>query len=67
MFIYEKRYGSINGRGCSNVRLQKIWMKKEDTTPPTVSIHGLMVSCMIYAKKGRDVATAEIPVAFLQT
>ena len=34
---------------------------------PTVSNEGLMLSCMIYAMEGQEVATANIPGAFLQT
>jgi hypothetical protein len=31
-----------------------------------VSIEALMISCVIDAKEGRDVATADIPGAFMQ-
>ena len=34
---------------------------------PTVSNEGLMLSCMIYAMEGQEVATANIPGAFLHT
>ena len=34
---------------------------------PTVSTEGLMLSCMIDAMEGREVATADIPGAFLHT
>ena len=40
---------------------------KEDTTSPTVTTEGLLLSCMIDAKERRDVATADIPGAFMQT
>ena len=33
---------------------------------PTVSTEGLMLSCMINAMEGREVATADIPGSFLQ-
>ena len=48
-------------------RNQHNWLSKEDTTYPTVSTEGLMLSCMIYAMEGCDVATSDIPIAFLQT
>ena len=32
MFLKEKRYESIKGRGCANGRTQQLWMKKYDTT-----------------------------------
>jgi hypothetical protein len=40
---------------------------KEDSSSPTVSLEALMLSCAIDAKEGRDVATADIPGAFMQT
>ena len=42
-------------------------MDKEDNSSPTVSTQALMPSCMIDARDNRDVATADIPGAFLQT
>ena len=42
-------------------------MDKEDTSSPTVSTQALMLSCMIDAKENRDVDTADILGALLQT
>ena len=42
-------------------------MNKEDTASPTVATEALILSCMIDSNEGRDVATADIPGAFLQT
>ena len=67
MFIKEKRCEKIKGRGCAGGRKQKGWMDKKDTSSPKVSTQALMLSCMIDAKENRDVATADIPGAFLQT
>jgi uncharacterized protein YeaC (DUF1315 family) len=66
MFLKEKRCGRIKGRGCIDGRKQRLWKNKEDTTSPTVSIEALLLSCMIDAREGRDVATIDIPVAFMQ-
>ena len=66
MFLKEKRCGRIKGRGCIDGRKQRLWKSKEDTTSPTVSIEALLLSCMIDAKEERDVATIDIPVAFMQ-
>ena len=41
-------------------------MTKADTSSPTVSIESLLLSCMIDALEGRDVATCDIPGAFMQ-
>ena len=58
---------TIKGRGCVYGRKQRYWLSKEDTSSPTVSTEGIMLSCMIDAMEGREVATADIPGAFLQT
>jgi hypothetical protein len=66
MFLKKKRCGRIKGRGCADGRKQRAYMTKEDTSAPTVSTEGLFLSCAIDAKEGRDVATADIPGAFMQ-
>ena len=57
----------IKERGCADGRKQQDWLSKEDTSSPTVSTEVLMISCMIDKMEDREVATADIPVAFLQT
>ena len=42
-------------------------MTKSETTSPTVAIESVMISCTIDAMEGRDVATVDIPGAFMQT
>ena len=61
MFLKEKRCGRIKGRGCADGRKQRIHKTKEETSSPTVSIEGVMYSCMIDALENRD-----IPGAFMQ-
>ena len=58
---------TIKGRGCADWRKHQDWLSKEDTSSPTVSTEGLMLSCMIDAMEGQEVTTADIPGAFLQT
>ena len=67
MFLKMKRGGDIKGKGCADGRKQREYKSKDDTSSPTVSTEALVLSCMIYAMEGRDVATADIPGAFLQT
>ena len=57
----------IKVKWCADERNQRNWLSKEDTSSPTVSTEGLMLSCMIVAMEGRDVANADITGAFLQT
>jgi hypothetical protein len=66
MFLKQKRCGKVKGRGCADGRKQRVYTAKEEATSPTVSIRSIMLSCMIYAKEGRHVATADIPGAFMQ-
>ena len=43
-----------------------IYMGKEETSLPMVMTESLMLSCIIDAKEHWDVATADIPGAFMQ-
>ena len=56
---------TINGGVFENKRKQRDWISKKDTSSTTVSTEGLMLSCMIDAMEGREVATSDIPGAFL--
>jgi hypothetical protein len=67
MFLKKKRCGTIKARGCANGRKQREYTSKEETSSPPVAIEALLFSCIIDAKEGRDVATADIPGAFMQT
>ena len=67
MFLKEKIFGSTYGSCCAYGRPQQLFMKKEDTKSPTVSIQGLMFSCMIGSKEDRNVETEDISGDFLQT
>ena len=63
--IKEKRCGTIKGRTCADGRPQRNLYPKEETASPTVSTEALLLSLMIDAKEGRDVATADVAGAFL--
>jgi hypothetical protein len=65
MFLKKKRCGRIKGRGCADGRKQRSYINKEDASAPTVAIEALMLSCAIDAKEEQDVATVDIPGAFL--
>jgi hypothetical protein len=66
IFVKEKRCGTIKGRGCADGRKQRLWTTKSKTSSPTVSTESLFLSCVIDAKEERDVATCDIPGAFMQ-
>ena len=66
MFLKQKRSGKIKGRGCADGRKQRIYKTKEETSSPTISLEALLISCVIDALEERDVATCDIPGAFMQ-
>ena len=65
MFLKQKRDGSLKGRGCSDRRKQREDISKDKTSSPTVAVESVMLSYIIDSKGNMDVATADIPGAFL--
>ena len=65
MFMIEKRCGKIKARSCVDGRKQREYIKKEDASSPTVSLEAIMLTMAIEAAEGREVATIDIPGAFL--
>lgn len=65
MFLSRKRRGKIKARGCADGRKQRIYKSKEEVSSPTVRIESVMLSCTIDAEEKRDVATADVPRAFM--
>ena len=60
MFLKQKRCGKIKARVCADGRKQRLYKSKQETTSPTV-----MMTCRIDAKERRDVATLDVPGAFM--
>ena len=67
MYLKEKRDGKVKGRGCADGRPQRLYTDKIDASSPTAALTAIMLTCMIDAYEKRDVATVDIPGAFLQT
>ena len=65
MFLKQKRCGRIKGRGCADGRKQRLWKNKDETSSPTISVEALFITCLIDAKEGRDIATCDVPAAFM--
>jgi hypothetical protein len=42
-------------------------LSKDDSSSPTVSLESIFLTGVIDAKEGRDILTADIPNAFIQT
>ena len=66
MFLTEKRTGAVKARACANGSLQRSHIAKEEAAAPTVSSDAIFVQATIFAHEKRDVATCDIPGAFLQ-
>ena len=66
MFLKKKRTGRSRARGCADGRKQREELTKDEVSSPTVSIESVMLSCTIDAHENRDVATVDVPGAFLQ-
>ena len=67
MFLKEKRCGLIKARGCADGRSQRGHVPKEETSSPTVATEALILTCVVDAAEKRDVATCDIPGAFMQS
>jgi hypothetical protein len=67
MFLKEKRCGTIKGRGCADGRPQRDYMTKDETASRTVATEALILSCLIDTIEGRDMATCNIPGAFMHS
>jgi hypothetical protein len=46
---------------------QRGYIRKEDASSPTVATESLLLTCIIDAEEGRDVAVIDIPNAFVHT
>ncbi len=66
MFLTEKRLGEIKALGCADGSKQQDHIAKEEATAPTVSADAIFLQGMIFAHERCDVATCNIPGAFLQ-
>eukprot|EP00957_Ditylum_brightwellii_P046568 3533435-Ditylum_brightwellii.AAC.1 len=66
MFLKQKRCEKIKGRWCADGCKQQVYKTKKETSVPTVAIESFVLSCILDAEEKRDVATADIPGAFMQ-
>ena len=65
MYLKEKADGNIKDRGCADGRKQREYIAKSDAASPTVSVEAIFITSVIDAFECRDVATADIPGAYL--
>ena len=67
MFLTEKRDGTIKGRMVYNGKPTREWLSREDSASPTASLESILITAVIDAHENRDVMTADVPNAFIQT
>ena len=66
MFLTKNRCGRIKGRGCADGRSQREYTTEEDASAPTVCIESVLISsCTQDARENRDIATVDLPGAFM--
>jgi hypothetical protein len=66
MFITEKHTGEVKAQGCADGHKQREHIAKEEATTPTVTSKAIFIQGTIFAHEHCDVATCDIPGAFLQ-
>ena len=67
MFLTEKRDGTIKGRMVYNGKPTRDYYSREEVASPTASLESILITGVIDAHEGRDVMTADVPNAFIQT
>ena len=67
MFLLEKRDGSVKARGLADGRKHMKKKIKEYADSPTFALGSIMIMLANKSHKGRDVATINIPGAYLNT
>ncbi|KAG7374511.1 reverse transcriptase RNA-dependent DNA polymerase [Nitzschia inconspicua] len=67
IFLTEKRDGRLKGRMCANGSTQQEYTNRDETATPTAMTESILITGTIDAKQKRDIMTADIPNAFVQT
>ena len=60
-----KRVGVIKAKACADGRKQRRYISKEEVASPTIQSESLIMSLLIDAREGRDVATVDVVEAYL--
>ncbi len=67
MFIRQKRIGETKTRMVAGGNTQHGHVTKEESSSPTVSTKAVLLTLIVDAHKGRDVAVIDTPNTFIQT
>ena len=66
LVLTEKRDKTIKSQHCANGSTQHAYMEHDEVMSPTISTEGTLLTTVIKAQEGQDVATCDIPNAFVQ-
>ena len=74
IFLVEKRdttmtteESKLKSRLCADGSVQRSYISKDDASSPTASLESILLTAVIEARENRDVATIDVPNAFIQT
>mgnify|MGYP000055058244 CR=1 FL=1 len=67
LFLKEKRDTTVKGRMVAGGNKQRGKIDKLDASSPTAALESVLLTAVIDAHEGRDVAVIDIPNAFVQT
>jgi hypothetical protein len=67
IFLVEKKDQRIKARTCANGSIQRTYIVQDEAARPTDSTEAILLTGVIEAKGERDIMTADIPNAFVQT
>ena len=67
LFLTEKRDKTIKSQHCANGSTQCAYMEHDEVISPTISTEGSLLTAVIEAQEGHDVATCNIQNSFVQT
>jgi hypothetical protein len=66
LFLTEKCSGEVKAHACANGSAQRTHVAKEEAAAPTVTLEAIFIQCTIFAHKQQDMASCDMPEAFLQ-
>ncbi len=67
MFIRQKRTGETKARMVTGGNMQCGHVTKEESSSLTVSTKAVLLTSIVNAHEGRDIAVIDIPNVFIQT
>ena len=63
--VKDKRDGNIKGRVCADCCKKCLYIEKADVALPTVQLESLVLSLLVDAHEGKDVAILDVVEAYL--